>query len=77
MGSNCGFPSKPEVEAQAALFPAGCRVELVSMADPYTDLKPGDQGTVAFVDSTGTVFIDWDSGSSLGAVFGIDQILTL
>lgn len=73
-----GFPSKAIVEARQARYPAGCRVELVSMDDPYnTNLKPGERGTVSCVDSTGTVFVDWDCGSSLGAVYGIDQIRKL
>lgn len=68
------FPSRAIVEARKACYTTGCRVELVSMDDPYTKLKPGDQGTVSFVDDTGTVFVAWDSGSSLGAVYGVDHI---
>jgi len=49
-------------------------VELVSMNDPYTSLKPGDRGTVTSVDSIGTVFVDWDSGSTLGVAYGADEI---
>ena len=48
--------------------PIGARVELIHTTDPYTHLKPGDRGTIRFVDSMGTVFIDWDNGSSLGLV---------
>ncbi len=44
------------------------------MDDPYTKLRPGDQGTVSFVDDIGTVFVDWDSGSKLGVAYGADQI---
>ena len=51
----------------------GTRVELVSMNDPYTRLLPGDLGTVVDIDDTGTIFVDWDKGSSLGLVFGIDH----
>jgi hypothetical protein len=58
-------------------YPSGTRVELVRMDDPYTRLKPGDQGTVSFVDDTGTIFVDWDSGSRLGVVFGEDEIKKL
>lgn len=58
-------------------YPKGTRVELISTNDPYTTLKPGDQGTVAFVDDLGTVFIDWDNGSKLGAVYRVDRIRKL
>ena len=72
---NSGLPNRTAVEARKARYIPGCRVELVLMDDPYnTKLKPGDRGTVTFVDDTGTVFVDWDCGSSLGAVCGIDRI---
>jgi len=51
--------------------------EFVAMEDPFTTLQPGDRGTVNHVDDSGTVHIFWDSGSSLGAVYGIDQIRKL
>jgi hypothetical protein len=47
------------------------------MSDPYTKLKAGDIGTVEFVDDTGTVFVAWESGSHLGAVYGADEIRLL
>ena len=68
------FISKAALEARRARYKKGARVELVSMTDPYTKLKPGDIGTVDFVDDTGTVFITWDSGSHLGAVYGEDEV---
>ena len=74
MRRNNGFPSKGIVKARKARYTSGRRVELVSMDDPGAKLKPGDQGTVLFVDSIGTVHILWDSGSTLGAAYGADQI---
>ena len=62
------------LKALKEYYKPGTRVELVSMEDPYTSLRPGDMGSVTNIDSTGTVFISWDRGSSLGAVFGVDQI---
>jgi hypothetical protein len=46
----------------------GDRVELVRCDDPYTRLRPGEKGTIRFIDSTGTVHVDWDCGSVLGLV---------
>jgi hypothetical protein len=51
----------------------GKRIELISTTDPYTGLKPGDLGTVDFVDDLGTIHINWDNGSQLGLVPGEDQ----
>lgn len=71
------YPSREVVERLRRQYPAGCRVELVSMNDPYARLKPGDRGTVVAVDDIGTVHIDWDNGSGLGAAYGEDVIRRL
>lgn len=75
--ANMNFPPKELVEAIRARYPEGTRVELVSMNDPYSKLKPGDRGTVNHVDDTGTVFVSWDCGSGLGVVYGEDKIRIL
>ncbi len=71
------FPSKKTIELLRQLYPKGCRVELVSMDDPYSRLKPGDQGTIMTVDDIGTIHVAWDNGSCLGAAYGVDQIKRL
>lgn len=69
-----GLPSRDIVEQLRKSYPQGTRVELINMNDPYTKLKPGDRGTVSMVDDTGTIFVNWDCGSSLGVVYGEDHI---
>jgi hypothetical protein len=55
-------------------YPVGLRVELVEMDDPYnTRLTPGARGTVMGVDDMGTIHVQWDCGSSLGVVYGVDR----
>ena len=44
------------------------------MCDSYRDMPAGLRGRVTHVDDTGTVFADWENGSTLGAVFGEDRI---
>lgn len=68
------FPSRELVEHIRTLYPKGCQVELISMDDPYRNMEPGLRGTVRAVDDIGTIHIDWDNGSSLGAVYGVDHI---
>ena len=51
----------------------GKRIELISTSDPYTNLRPGDRGTIDFVDDMGTIHVTWDNGSTLGLVPGEDQ----
>ena len=71
------FPSRAVVESLRRQYPAGTQVELISMDDPYTKLRPGDQGTVIAVDDIGSVHIQWNNGSSLGAAYGADVIRKL
>ena len=71
---NFGFPNREIVDRLRQQYPKGTRVELISMNDPCTKLKPGDQGTVSMVDDIGTVFVDWDNGSGLGVAYGEDHI---
>lgn len=54
-------------------FPSRCKVQLVSMNDPYTRIDPGTHGTVIDVDDIGTIHVLWDSGSTLGVVYGEDS----
>lgn len=72
-----GFPSRAVLESLRRSYPEGTRVALVSMDDPYTKLQPGDQGTVIAVDDMGTVHIQWNNGSTLGAAYGLDVIRKL
>lgn len=71
------FPSRKIVERIREQYPAGTKVELVSMNDPYRDMPPGLKGTVKSVDDTGTVFVSWENGSGLGIVYGEDEIRKL
>lgn len=68
------FPKREIVEWVRQQYPTGCRVALVMMSDPHTDLKPGDEGSVTFVDDIATIHIQWDSGSNLGAAYGVDVV---
>ncbi|TQE33048.1 DUF4314 domain-containing protein [Streptomyces ipomoeae] len=52
------------------MYEAGQRVELVATSDPYTALRPGDQGTVRALHPADTLGgrrldVNWDSGSNL------------
>ena len=51
----------------------GQRVKLVFTDDSHTKLKPGSEGTVFYVDDLGTVMVDWEDGSTLGLIPGIDS----
>ena len=67
------FPNRGIVECIKRKQPAGARVELIEMSDPYRVMLEGLQGTVICVDDTGTIHVRWDNGSSLGVVYGEDR----
>ena len=58
-------------------YPAGTRVRLNSMKDPYDPIAPGTEGEVDFVDDIGTIHMKWDNGRALGIVPGEDSFTVL
>jgi len=65
----------------------GRRVRLDSTSDPLTDLKRGAEGTVRYYRwshawddeeaAQGTLVVDWDCGSALSLVDGVDAWVLL
>ncbi|MGA7543925.1 MAG: DUF4314 domain-containing protein [Nitrososphaeraceae archaeon] len=70
---------------KAAVKPdvVGKRIKLIRTDDPYTDLKPGDKGTVVNVtelqyeDTPFKIWVQWDSGSKLAMLEGHDDYRTV
>ncbi len=65
--------TKMIVEEMRKRCPSGTRVRLIRMDDIQAP-PAGCMGTVRFVDDIGTVHVSWDNGSSLGIVYGVDEI---
>ena len=65
----------------------GRRVRLDSTSDPLTDLRRGAEGTVRYYRwshawddeqaAQGTLVVDWDCGSALSLVDGVDSWVLL
>ena len=54
-------------------YPTGTRVELVQMDDAQAP-PTGTRGTVTGVDDTGSLQVDWDNGSGLNVIWGVDVV---
>lgn len=67
------FPSRGLVEALRKQYPRGTRVELVSMDDVQAP-PVGTRGTVIGVDDTGSLMVNWDNGSGLNVIYGVDHV---
>lgn len=68
-----GFPNRERLERIRSSYPKGTRIELIDMADPYSAPEPGTIGTVAGVDDAGNIMMDWDTGSHLSLIPGVDS----
>ena len=62
-----------EIEQLRKRYPTGTRVRLSRMEDIQAP-PDGCLGTVRLVDDIGTIHVAWDNGSSLGIVYGVDEI---
>ena len=67
------YISKQALEGLRARYKKGTRVELVSMDDPQAP-PVGTLGTVTGVDDTGSILVNWDNGSGLNVVYGVDVV---
>ncbi|CUX39858.1 DUF4314 domain-containing protein [Clostridium sp. C105KSO13] len=66
------FPSKEQVERLRQQYPNGTRVGLLQMDDLQAP-PIGTLGTVYGVDDTGSLLVNWDNGSGLNVIFGVDR----
>lgn len=59
------------VDAMKRLFIPGMRIKLMMMNDP-SGVPDGTIGTVDYVDDAGQIQMNWDNGSSLALIYGVD-----
>ena len=64
--------SRDQLQRLREAYPKGSRVELVQMDDPQAP-PIGTHGTVIGVDDIGSIMVDWDNGSGLNVIYGIDR----
>lgn len=65
--------TKEQLTVLRSLYPAGTRVELLQMDDVQAP-PIGTKGTVIGVDDTGSLMVNWDNGSGLSVIYGIDRV---
>jgi hypothetical protein len=70
------FPNRETVERVRRGYPVGCRVELLQMDDLQAP-PVGTKGTVTGVDDTGSLLVNWDNGSGLNVIYGVDRVKRL
>ena len=70
------WSTKEEVEQVRRTYPSGTSVSLVRMDDPQAP-PPGTIGKVIGVDDTASLLVEWQTGSSLNVLYGIDRVKKL
>lgn len=68
--------SQERVNSLREIYPRGTRVKLIQMEDVQAP-PIGTIGTVFWVDDTGSILVDWDNGSSLSIVYGVDSCVKI
>lgn len=67
------FPNEKEIEKIRQEYPAGTRVQLISMYDRQSP-PAGTIGEVQFVDDAGSVHMRWENGSGLAFIPEVDEV---
>lgn len=56
------------------MYPAGTRIRLNHMDDPYHPVNSGSSGTVDHVDDAGQIHMKWDNGGGLALIPDVDDL---
>lgn len=67
------FPNEKEIEKIRQEYPAGTKVQLISMRDAQAP-PAGTIGEVQFVDDAGSVHMRWENGSGLAFIPEVDEV---
>ena len=67
------FPNEQQLQALRERYPAGTRIRLNHMDDPYAPVPDGTVGEVQYVDDAGNIHMIWQNGRTLSLIEGLDD----
>ena len=67
------FPNERQLKDLRERYPAGTRIRLMHMNDPFAPVTSGTTGSVAYIDDAGSIHMKWDNGRSLALIPDVDD----
>ncbi len=67
------FPNERQLLTLRERYPAGTRIRLNHMDDPYAPVPDGMIGEVQYVDDGGNIHMIWKNGRTLSLIDGVDD----
>ena len=67
------FPNERQLKTLRERFPAGTKIRLIHMDDPYAPIPSGTVGEVQMVDDGGNIHMVWQNGRTLSIIDGVDD----
>ncbi len=71
------FPNEKHLQALRERYPAGTKIRLNHMDDPYAPIADGTVGEVQYVDDAGNIHMVWENGRTLSLIEGADSFTTI
>lgn len=71
------LPNDRQLKALRERYPAGARIRLIHMEDPFAPVPPGTIGEVVMVDDGGNIHMNWQNGRTLSLIEGVDSFTVI
>ena len=71
------FPNEQQLKALRERYPAGTRIRLNHMDDPYAPIPDGTVGEVQYVDDAGNIHMKWENGRTLSLIDCVDDFVVI
>jgi len=71
------FPNERQLQALRERYPAGTKIRLNHMDDPYAPVPDGTVGEVQYVDAAGNIHMVWENGRTLSLIDSVDDFVVI
>lgn len=71
------LPSSKDIERMRKMYPAGTKIRLNHMDDPFSPVPPGTIGEVTIIDDGGNIHMKWQNGRTLPLIEEADDFTVI